>query len=212
MGFLDNMKDRLGFGDDDYDEFEYEDEQFDDRAAKIVVHPRDERREERGAAVSRDEVSPWGTSPSAASSSVRLTSRPGYAGYQGEVDDFSENPVASRQSRGVITGRGPVTGSGPVAQPTPQVSMHFLEPRSFTEAEVVGDRFKRGQTVILNMVGTRPELAKRILDFASGLTFALDGSIQKVADKVFILTPRNVQISDADKRRLRDVGMFKDED
>ena len=60
----------------------------------------------------------------------------------------------------------------------------------------------------MNLTSTTPDLAKRLLDFASGLTYGLDGGLQKVADKVFMLTPHNVDVSDADRRRLRDTGLF----
>jgi cell division inhibitor SepF len=58
---------------------------------------------------------------------------------------------------------------------------------------------------------TKPDLAKRLLDFASGLTYGLDGGLQKVSDKVFMLTPHNVDVSDADRRRLRDTGLYSAE-
>jgi cell division inhibitor SepF len=95
-----------------------------------------------------------------------------------------------------------------VAQMSPQVKMHIAEPKSFTEAQGIADKFKLGTPVIINMTMTSPELAKRFIDFASGLTYGLDGGLQKVSDKVFMLTPANVDVSAGDVRRLRDKGMF----
>jgi cell division inhibitor SepF len=62
--------------------------------------------------------------------------------------------------------------------------------------------------VILNLQGSDVELSKRLIDFASGLTYALDGGMQRVADKVFLLTPRNVQVSAEDRARLLDGNFF----
>lgn len=94
---------------------------------------------------------------------------------------------------------------------SPQVKMHIVEPKSYAEAQSIGDKFKQGTPVILNLTLTTPDLAKRLLDFASGLTYGLDGGLQKVSDKVFMLTPHNVEVSDAERRRLRDTGMFPTE-
>lgn len=100
------------------------------------------------------------------------------------------------------------TGGASVTSVSPQVKMHIVEPKSFGEAQSIGDKFKQGTPVILNLTGTGPDLAKRLIDFASGLTYGLDGGLQKVSDKVFMLTPHNVEVSDAERRRLRDTGLF----
>lgn len=101
-----------------------------------------------------------------------------------------------------------VPAGGDVAQMTPQVKMHIVEPKSFTEAQGIADRFKQGTPVIMNMSMTAPDLAKRFIDFASGLTYGLDGGLQKVSDKVFMLTPANVDVSAGEVRKLRDKGVF----
>ena len=75
-------------------------------------------------------------------------------------------------------------------------------PRSFNDAQQIADRFKDGVPVILNLQGTDTELSKRLIDFASGLTYALDGGMQRVADKVFLLTPRNVSVSAEERATL----------
>ncbi len=68
-----------------------------------------------------------------------------------------------------------------------------------------------GTPVIMNMSMTSPDVAKRMIDFASGLTYGLDGGLQKISDKVFMLTPANVDVSAGDMRRLRDTGLFSAE-
>jgi cell division inhibitor SepF len=81
-------------------------------------------------------------------------------------------------------------------------------PRSFNDAQSIADKFKESVPVIVNLQGTDAELSKRLIDFSSGLTYALNGSMQRVADKVFLLTPRNVEVSAEERARLIDRGFF----
>jgi cell division inhibitor SepF len=88
--------------------------------------------------------------------------------------------------------------------------VHLLVPRSFNDAQSLADRFKAGIPVILNLQATDAELSKRLMDFASGLTYALGGGMQRVADKVFLLTPLNVQVSAEERARILDrEGLFE---
>jgi cell division inhibitor SepF len=89
--------------------------------------------------------------------------------------------------------------------------MHIAEPKAFTEAQSIADRFKSDTPVIMNLTAADPDLSRRLIDFASGLTYGLDGGLQKVSERVFMLTPANVDVSAADKRRLRDKGLFSAE-
>jgi cell division inhibitor SepF len=86
--------------------------------------------------------------------------------------------------------------------------VHLVLPRSFNDAQQVADRFKEGVPVILNLQASDQELSKRLIDFASGLTYALDGGMQRIADKVFLLTPRNVELSAEDRARMLERGFF----
>jgi cell division inhibitor SepF len=88
------------------------------------------------------------------------------------------------------------------------VRMHLVIPRSFNDAQQIADRFKQDIPVILNLQSSDQELSKRLIDFASGLTYALDGGMQRVADKVFLLTPRNVEVSAEERARLLERGGF----
>jgi cell division inhibitor SepF len=90
----------------------------------------------------------------------------------------------------------------------PQVQMHIVEPRSYGEAQSIADKYRLGTPVIMNLSLTDPDLSKRLIDFASGLTYGLDGGLQKVSDRVFMLTPANVDVSDAQRRDLRERGLF----
>lgn len=89
------------------------------------------------------------------------------------------------------------------------VRVHLVIPKSFNDAQQIADRFKDSVPVILNLQSADTELSKRLIDFASGLTYALDGSMQRVADKVFLLTPRNVEVSAEERARALDpAGAF----
>jgi cell division inhibitor SepF len=88
------------------------------------------------------------------------------------------------------------------------VRVHLVIPKSFNDAQQVADRFKDEIPVVLNLQGTDNDLSKRLIDFASGLTYALDGGMQRIADKVFMLTPRNVQLSAEERAQLIEKGFF----
>jgi cell division inhibitor SepF len=88
------------------------------------------------------------------------------------------------------------------------VKVHLVVPRSFNDAQQIADRFKQGIPVIVNLQGVEADLSKRLIDFGSGLTYALDGGMQRVADKVFLLTPRNVEVSAEERARLLERGGF----
>jgi cell division inhibitor SepF len=98
-----------------------------------------------------------------------------------------------------------------VIHPIPSAAagkVHLIEPSGFNDAEEIGEKFRADIPVIVNLQGLEPETAKRLIDFAAGLTFGLDGRIQRVADKVFLLTPRNVEVSAEERRRLQERGFF----
>jgi cell division inhibitor SepF len=94
-----------------------------------------------------------------------------------------------------------------VAAPPP-AKVHLVVPRTFNDAKQIADRFKAQMPVILNLQGAETDLSKRLIDFASGLTYALDGSMQRVADKVFLLTPRDIEVSAEERVRALERGGF----
>ena len=117
-----------------------------------------------------------------------------------EADGLPEAPQRSSQRRSRLRG---------VESASSQVRVHLVLPRSFNDAQQIADRFKDSVPVILNLQSADTELSKRLIDFASGLTYALDGSMQRVADKVFLLTPRNVEVSAEERARALDpAGAF----
>lgn len=98
-----------------------------------------------------------------------------------------------------------------VIHPIPSAAagkVHLIEPSGFNDAEEIGEKFKSDIPVIVNLQAMESDTAKRLIDFAAGLTFGLDGRIQRVADKVFLLTPRNVEVSAEERRRLQERGFF----
>ena len=115
-----------------------------------------------------------------------------------EIDDiFADDDMGPSRSR--------------VLQPVgngAEVQVHLVTPQSFNDAQEVADRFKRSVPVILNLQTTEGDLAKRLIDFSSGLTYALDGGMQRIADKVFLLTPHNVEVSAEERARLVEKGFF----
>jgi cell division inhibitor SepF len=118
-------------------------------------------------------------------------------------DIFSDDAPAERR---------PTTALRPVARNPARnggdVRVHFVAPRSFNDVQDVADKFKQSIPVILNLQGTDTDLSKRLIDFASGLTYALDGGMDRIADKVFLLTPRNVEVSSEERARLIEKGFY----
>ena len=81
-------------------------------------------------------------------------------------------------------------------------AIHKSEPRRFNEAREVADRFKRGIPVIMNLQSTDDTIARRLVDFASGLVYGLDGKIEMVANRVYLLTPADVEVSAEERERI----------
>jgi cell division inhibitor SepF len=116
-----------------------------------------------------------------------------------EIDDIfaDDEPISASHTR-VLR---------PVGEDS-DVKVHLVIPRNFNDAQQVADQFKRSVPVILNLQTTDHELSKRMIDFCSGLTYALEGGMQRIAEKIFLLTPRNVEVSAEERARLLDKGFF----
>ncbi len=123
-----------------------------------------------------------------------------------ELDDWTDPEPSSTDRTAVLR---PARPSRLEAVPSAaNVQVHLVIPRSFNDAQQIADRFKQSVPVILNLQSSDAELSKRLIDFASGLTYALNGGMQRVADKVFLLTPRNVEVSAEERARLLERGGF----
>ncbi len=120
-----------------------------------------------------------------------------------EFDEiFSDEPPRSGRGRG----RGPAPTQNGGQRHASQVEL--IVPKSFNDAQKVADKLKADVPVIINLQTADSDLAKRLIDFSSGLTSALDGSMQRVADRVFLLTPAHVKVSAEDKASLMERGFF----
>ena len=87
-------------------------------------------------------------------------------------------------------------------------AIHKSEPKRFNEAREVADRFKDGTAVIMNLQGTEDATARRLVDFASGLVYGLDGKIELVANRVYLLTPADVEVSAEERERIAGGGFY----
>ncbi len=144
-----------------------------------------------------------------------------------EVDqrtsEQGERPLPVRAASSMSDHPGPVrrmhepnlaTASEPdaIVRTIPQArssgTIHRAEPKRFNEAREFGDRYKDGIPVIMNLQGTEDSIARRLVDFASGLVFGLDGKIELVANRVYLLTPRDMEVSAEERERLREGGFY----
>jgi cell division inhibitor SepF len=118
-----------------------------------------------------------------------------------EFDEiFSDEPPRSRGRS-----RGPANTNGGQRNAS---QVELVVPKSFNDAQKVADKLKSDVPVIINLQAADSDLAKRLIDFSSGLTYALDGTMQRVADRVFLLTPAHVTVSAEDKASLMERGFF----
>ena len=83
-----------------------------------------------------------------------------------------------------------------------------LHPRTYNEARTIGENFREGVPVIMNLSDMDDADAKRLVDFAAGLVFAVRGTIERVTNKVFLLSPPNVSVAAEDKQRIAENGFF----
>lgn len=135
----------------------------------------------------------------------------------------AREPREQKEPAAEKTGSGSVRAlarddAGPTGSPRPPVirtvptnaaRVHVVEPHGFNDAQEVGDRLKENQPVILNLQGLGRELQRRLIDFSSGLAYAVGGSMSRVADQVFLLTPTNVEVSEEEKERLQARGLYR---
>lgn len=116
-------------------------------------------------------------------------------------------PRSSRPAAGGASQRRAASARRPV--PGQNVAgVGVVPPRTFNDAQKIADQFKDGRPVIVNLQRTDGDLARRLIDFASGLTYGLDGRMQGIADKVFLLTPPDVDVSDEDRAAMLESGFF----
>jgi cell division inhibitor SepF len=90
-----------------------------------------------------------------------------------------------------------------------QMKPQVVAPTRFSDAQEIGDLVKGNHPVIVNLQASERDLARRMIDFCSGLSYALSGGMEKVAEQVFLLTPSNVEVSPEERQRLQERGLFR---
>jgi FtsZ-interacting cell division protein YlmF len=104
------------------------------------------------------------------------------------------------------SGASPVRPDGPVRRSEPESQV--IVARNFSDAQTLADSIRMGRTVVLDLRNTEPEMVRRIVDFASGLTYALDGRMAKTAQGVILVTPAGSSLGVGEQERLARIGLF----
>jgi cell division inhibitor SepF len=145
----------------------------------------------------------------------------------GSLDDVDEAPAAAPKPRirtltrdetagsavaapAAVSSRPTTVGSSSVRPISPESAgarVHIVAPGRFADAQEIANRLMNNQPVIVNMQSAERDLQRRMIDFCSGVTYALSGGMERVADEVFLLTPSNVKVSDEERQRLADRGL-----
>lgn len=129
------------------------------------------------------------------------------ATYQ-EAAPQSENPVGIRKiTREELSSVQQPSSVQPIRS-APLSQVHVVEPRAYDDAKEVGDKMRANIPVIMNLQGIEDDLFKRLTAFASGLAYGLNGRVQRLAPRVYLIVPANVEVSAEDRRRLAERGFF----
>jgi cell division inhibitor SepF len=119
-----------------------------------------------------------------------------------------ESPATATSPSTSANSRGSVTSSvRPISPDSSSARVHIVAPARFADAQEIANRLMNNQPVIVNMQSAERDLQRRMIDFCSGVTYALSGGMERVADEVFLLTPSNVKVSDEERQRLADRGL-----
>jgi cell division inhibitor SepF len=187
----------LGLSDDD--EFEYD--SYEEPPARPTPAPA--AQPQRRTYVEPPQPAAAAAPAAAGAVSVRPITRESAAESSGGVA-VSPRPSVIRP----IPTPPPAKAAPPPKVPTP-AKVHVVSPSRFSDAQEIGDRFKNAQPVVVDLKSGGRELSRRMIDFCSGVTYALGGGMEKVADQVFLLTPSNVELSADEKRKLAEKGLYR---
>ena len=203
--FMKNARSWLGLGQDPYyDEYgdppldgEWDDDDVDEDLVDVQPAAAAPRRDRAAAAPQRR---------TSGGSTVRSVPSPGADIDDGDQDGHGNGGV--RVISSATTGATEPDGLRGVVRPLPGVARpHVVNPKGFNDVQAVADTFKRNQPVILNLQNVDRDLSRRLIDFGSGLCYGLVGNMERVTDQVFLLTPHGAQVSDDDRRRIREGGL-----
>jgi cell division inhibitor SepF len=187
----------LGLLDDEYDEYD----DLDDRAPRGFSAPTrvESRAPEQDQA---EELS---------NSAGRIRTIPRESAVPNQQTRAQPSTVAPRSIGMRAVSADPPSNSGvATATATATARVHVVAPSRFGDAKEIADRLKDSMPVIVNLQMADRDLQRRMIDFCSGVTYALSGEMEKVADQVFLLTPTDVKVSDEERQRLADRGFGRD--
>ena len=192
---------------DDYDDEYYDDEERTSRA--YPRRPREERFEDEG----------YGR-PEARGYDERAGGREFEAAPTGYRGAYLDEPLRGRRdferprfntlhgaTRGAVA-MEPRRMAALFEEGSPLAKITTLRPKDYSEARTIGERFRDGTPVIMDLVSMDNADAKRLVDFAAGLAFALRGSFDKVATKVFLLSPADVDVTADERKRIAEAGFY----
>ena len=134
-----------------------------------------------------------------------------YAAYEDEDGSGPHDARSPSSARAAYDGETDLTENGrpaPVRQTADLTRITTLHPRTYNEARTIGEHFRDGTPVIMNLTEMVDSDARRLVDFAAGLIFGLRGSIDRVTNKVFLLSPANVEVTAEDKARIAERDFF----
>jgi cell division inhibitor SepF len=129
--------------------------------------------------------------------SVRSITRPGMSAGFATRDNLALAPQLQVRER-----------AAGVEEEERRYQITTLHPTTYNEARTIGEHFREGVPVIMNLTEMDEADAKRLVDFAAGLVFGLRGNFERVTNRVFLLSPANVQVTEADKAKIAEGGFF----
>ena len=138
----------------------------------------------------------------------------GYGSYEedsGYADQAEDPPAVGMEQADPLPGEldtGAAHPAGTTMHAPDLTRITTLHPRTYNEARTIGEHFREGTPVIMNLTEMVDSDAKRLVDFAAGLIFGLRGSIERVTNKVFLLSPANIEVTAEDKARMAERGFF----
>jgi len=131
-----------------------------------------------------------------------------YTEYEEQPEELPSEPAGQANLLAGDMSTAAARPAGTTVQATDLTRITTLHPRTYNEARTIGEHFREGTPVIMNLTEMVDSDAKRLVDFAAGLIFGLRGSIERVTNKVFLLSPANIEVTAEDKARMAERGFF----
>ncbi len=180
----------LGLVDDDYDDYD----DYDDRSPRGFTSPTPVTRVDPRSPVDEPEDRPIAATPTP---SARIRTLP--------RDSAPSAPTVAATTAAPMAVRSGTPSVRPMSA-ADTAKVHVVAPSRFGDAKEIADVLKGNRPVIVNLQVADRDLQRRMIDFCSGVTYALSGDMEKVADQVFLLAPTNVKVSEEERQRLQERG------